>query len=75
MREVDSFYDALAPWYHLVYQDWEATIGRQGRALSALLAGGLTWYRIAPSPSHSICTGTLGVRWPVAATSRRRSPL
>jgi len=38
MLEVGNFYDALAPWYHLVYQDWEATIGRQGRALSSLLA-------------------------------------
>ena len=23
MFEVVNFYDALAPWYHLVYQDWE----------------------------------------------------
>lgn len=38
MLEVGAFYDALAPWYHLVYQDWEASIGRQGRALSSLLA-------------------------------------
>lgn len=38
MLEVDAFYDALAPWYHLVYPDWEASIGRQGRALSSLLA-------------------------------------
>jgi SAM-dependent methyltransferase len=38
MGEVRAFYDALAPWYHLVYQDWEASIGRQSRALSSLLA-------------------------------------
>jgi 2-polyprenyl-3-methyl-5-hydroxy-6-metoxy-1,4-benzoquinol methylase len=38
MAEVGAFYDALAGWYHLVYQDWEASIGRQGRALSPLLA-------------------------------------
>jgi hypothetical protein len=35
---VVSFYDALAPWYHLVYQDWEASIARQGEALGSLLA-------------------------------------
>jgi SAM-dependent methyltransferase len=34
---VRNFYDALAPWYHLVYQDWESIIARQGEALSALL--------------------------------------
>jgi SAM-dependent methyltransferase len=34
---VVSFYDALAPWYHLVYQDWEASIARQGEALDSLL--------------------------------------
>jgi SAM-dependent methyltransferase len=38
MAEVGAFYDALAGWYHLVYQDWEASIERQGRALSSLLA-------------------------------------
>jgi len=38
MAEVGAFYDALAGWYHLVYQDWAASIGRQGRALSSLLA-------------------------------------
>jgi hypothetical protein len=35
---VRNFYDALAPGYHLVYQDWESTVARQGEALSALIA-------------------------------------
>jgi SAM-dependent methyltransferase len=35
---VVDFYDALAPWYHLVYQDWEAGITRQCEALGSLLA-------------------------------------
>jgi SAM-dependent methyltransferase len=35
---VVEFYDALAPWYHLVYPDWEASIAWQGEALAALLA-------------------------------------
>lgn len=34
---VRDFYDALAPWYHLVYQDWESTLARQREALSALI--------------------------------------
>jgi SAM-dependent methyltransferase len=34
---VRSFYDGLAPIYHLVYQDWEASVVRQGDALAALI--------------------------------------
>jgi SAM-dependent methyltransferase len=34
---VASFYDALAPFYHLIYEDWEAGIERQGAALDALI--------------------------------------
>jgi SAM-dependent methyltransferase len=32
-----TFYDRLAPLYHLLYADWEASIARQGAALAALL--------------------------------------
>ena len=31
------FYDQLAPYYHLLYGDWEQSIVRQGDALAALL--------------------------------------
>jgi len=55
MLEVGNFYDALAPWYHLVYQDWEATIGRQGRALSSLLAS--EW----GSPPHRVLDAAVGI--------------
>lgn len=33
-----EFYDRLAPYYHLLYGDWEAAIETQGRALASLLA-------------------------------------
>ena len=33
-------YDALAPYYDLIYTDWEATMRRQGDALSPLLRPG-----------------------------------
>jgi SAM-dependent methyltransferase len=55
MLEVGNFYDALAPWYHLVYQDWEATIGRQGRALSSLLAS--EW----GSPPNRVLDAAVGI--------------
>jgi SAM-dependent methyltransferase len=33
----DPFYDALAPYYHLIYPDWEASSKRQSHALIAVL--------------------------------------
>jgi len=35
---VRGFYDALAPWYDVVYQDWEGSIARQADALDGLIA-------------------------------------
>src|SRR5262245_63332704 len=32
-----DLYDALAPVHHLIFADWEASIGRQGRALDSIL--------------------------------------
>ena len=32
-----DFYDQLAPFYHLLYPDWERAVEIQGRALGALL--------------------------------------
>lgn len=32
-----GFYDQLAPLYHLVFQDWNASIERQGRQLTAII--------------------------------------
>jgi SAM-dependent methyltransferase len=36
MSAVD-FYDGLAPLYHLVYENWEASIERQGKALDSII--------------------------------------
>lgn len=35
---VREFYDALAPWYELVYADWNASSVRQADALAAIIA-------------------------------------
>ena len=32
-----DFYDALAPYYHLIFPDWEASMRRQGAALDTVL--------------------------------------
>jgi SAM-dependent methyltransferase len=34
---IADFYDALSPFYHLIYQDWPASIERQGDQLRALI--------------------------------------
>jgi SAM-dependent methyltransferase len=33
----EEFYDDLAPFYHLIYEDWEQAIAQQGAALARLL--------------------------------------
>ena len=35
---VRAFYDDLAPLYHLVYENWEASVGRQGSRLASVIA-------------------------------------
>ena len=32
-----SPYDELAPLYHLIFESWETTVARQGRALASLI--------------------------------------
>ena len=34
---VPAFYDGLAPLYHLIFEDWDASVARQGKALAALI--------------------------------------
>jgi SAM-dependent methyltransferase len=34
---VQAFYDELAPRYHLVYENWEASVAWQGKALASLI--------------------------------------
>ena len=53
--DVRGFYDALAPWYHLVYQDWEVSVARQGQALASLLASE------GRSPSQDVLDAAVGI--------------
>jgi SAM-dependent methyltransferase len=50
-----EFYDTLAPYYHLIYADWEASIENQSRALDAIIreAGG--------TPSGSVLDAACGI--------------
>ena len=58
---VRNFYDALAPWYHLVYEDRESVIARQGEALSALIVN--EWgSRVRRVIDASVGVGTQALR-------------
>ena len=37
MGDVQTFYDELASFYHLLYEDWDASVVGQGRALASLI--------------------------------------
>ncbi|WTP58225.1 class I SAM-dependent methyltransferase [Streptomyces phaeochromogenes] len=47
---VAGFYDRLAPDYHLIFPDWDASMARQGRALDALIRT----YRAAPNAAETL---------------------
>ena len=32
-----DFYDQLSPFYHLIYEDWEASIARQAERLNCII--------------------------------------
>ncbi len=52
---VESFYDELAPYYHLLYGDWEATVRTHGAALTRLLGG------IGVYPGDSVLDAACGI--------------
>jgi SAM-dependent methyltransferase len=52
---VRAFYDELAPLYHLVYEDWETSVVRQGRALASLIAE--YW----GAGAHAVLDAALGI--------------
>ena len=41
MNGTNDFYDPLASLYHLVYDDWEASVARQGEALDGVIRDAL----------------------------------
>lgn len=36
-HEIEPFYDSLAEVYHLIFEDWDRAIARQGRVPEALI--------------------------------------
>jgi len=61
-HHVTDFYDRLAPYYHLLYGDWDTAVDRQGTSLARLLAA----HGVAPGQpvldaACGIGTQTLGL--------------
>jgi SAM-dependent methyltransferase len=52
---VRAFYDELAPLYHLIYEDWETSVMRQGGALASLI--GEYW----GAGAHTVLDAALGI--------------
>lgn len=58
----EDFYDTLAPVYHLIYADWEASLGRQGKALDGILrAAGPPTLRTVLDAACGVGTQSLGL--------------
>jgi SAM-dependent methyltransferase len=56
------FYDDLAPFYHLLYPNWEASIGRQGAQLASVLtANGVAPGATILDAACGIGTQTIGL--------------
>jgi SAM-dependent methyltransferase len=58
---MDGFYDELAPFYHLIFQDWSASIARQGKQLSALIQAQWTGSHKVLDLSCGIGTQSIGL--------------
>lgn len=50
-----DFYDRLAPFYHLIFPDWHASVRRQGEQLAALIAS--EW----PGPQRKLLDVACGI--------------
>lgn len=56
-----AFYDQLTPLYHLVYQDWDASVRHQGAQLAALIATEWPGSRSVLDVSCGIGTQAIGL--------------
>ena len=61
MTESDTFYDDLAPFYHLIYPDWEKSIAQQGGQLDAMIRELCGDAKIVLDVSCGIGTQVLGL--------------
>ena len=63
---MSDFYDQLTPLYHLIHQDWDASIERQGLQLSALIEA----HRPAGKKVLDVSCGIMRSRYDAVSTAR-----
>lgn len=56
-----TFYDELAPWYHLIFEDWERSSARQADALAGVLGRWPMPGRLLLDAAAGVGTQTLGL--------------
>src|SRR5262245_20877400 len=56
-----DFYDDFAPYYHLIFADWDASIARQGGALGALVRAQWPGHRSVLDASCGIGTQSIAL--------------
>ena len=61
MPSTEAFYDDLAPFYHLIYPDWEASVAWQGAALDAVIRAERPDARTVLDAAAGIGTQALGL--------------
>jgi SAM-dependent methyltransferase len=61
MPSTEDFYDRLAPFYHLIFPDWEASVAWQGEALDAVIRAERPGARTVLDVAAGIGTQALGV--------------
>ncbi|MEV1021177.1 class I SAM-dependent methyltransferase [Streptomyces sp. NPDC050264] len=65
MSSVRRFYDELAPDYHRIFQDWDASMAAQARALDALVGAALG------AGPHRLLDGACGIGTQAIGLARR----
>src|SRR5688572_33463799 len=58
---MSNFYDELAPLYHLIFPDWDASIARQGRDLAAVVGARWPDHRTVLDVTCGIGTQAIGL--------------
>ena len=61
MNDTNPFYDGLTDLYHLIYEDWPASIERQGKALDAIIRADSASAKTVADVACGIGTQALGL--------------
>jgi 2-polyprenyl-3-methyl-5-hydroxy-6-metoxy-1,4-benzoquinol methylase len=58
---MSSFYDQLSPFYHVIFEDWNASVERQGSQLKTLIQSNWPHHKTILDVSCGIGTQAIGL--------------